>query len=165
MIVVKLLVCAAIGVGGDVGHRCSSPCSPPAIGAEVRGIDLGVSASDVSDWEVLRSVALVLLTTGLATAFGVASGALIRHQVITVAGTLIWALAVENIIPGLKPSVGEWLPFTVFLQVVVNTGGVEETASPAPSLSSLEAVRRQPSSTSLLASVAAVYTTMRRDVT
>ena len=102
------------------------------------------------------------MTTGLATAFGVALGALIRHQVITVAGTLIWALAVENIITGLKPAVGEWLPFMVLLQVVVNTGGAEEVG--APSLSSLEAF-----GVSLvyiaLASVAAVYTTMRRDVT
>jgi hypothetical protein len=103
----------------------------------------------------------VLLTTGLATAFGVALGALIRHQVIAVAGTLVWALAVEDIITILKPHIGEWLPFTAFLQVVVNTGEFE---AEGPSLSSVEAF-----GLSLvyiaLASVAAVFITMRRDVT
>jgi ABC-2 type transport system permease protein len=161
VIVVKLLVCAVIGaavmlVTGFIAIVAAG------IGAELRGVDLGVQASDAGDWEVLRAVALVLLTTGLATAFGVALGALIRHQVITVAGTLIWALAVENIISGLKPSIGEWLPFTVFLQVVVNAGGVEEAA--VPSLSSLEAVGVSLAYIAL-ASVAAVFITMRRDVT
>lgn len=161
VIVVKLAVCAVLGatvmlVTGFIALLTAG------LGAEFRGIDLGVQASDATDWEVLRAVALVLLTTGLATAFGVALGALIRHQVITVAGTLIWALAVENIITGLKPSVGEWLPFTVFLQVVVNAGGVEEAA--VPSLSSLEAFGVSLAYIAL-ASVAAVYTTMRRDVT
>jgi hypothetical protein len=105
--------------------------------------------------------ALILLTSGLATSFGVALGALIRHQVITVAGTLIWALAVESIIAGLKPAVGQWLPFTAFLQVVVNA---EEAEAAAPALSRLEAFGVSVVYI-VVASVAAVYTTMRRDVT
>jgi ABC-2 type transport system permease protein len=161
VIIVKLLVCAVIGAAVMLVTGMLAVITA-YIGAELRGIDLGgVTSPHNSDWELLRDVSLVLVTTGLATAFGVALGALIRHQVITVAGTLIWALAVENIITGLKPSVGEWLPFTVFLQVVVNTGEVDTAG---PSLSSLQAFFVSLAYIAL-ASVAAVYTTMRRDVT
>lgn len=161
VIVVKLLVCAVIGAAVMLVTGLLAVLTA-TIGAELRGIDLGLTeASDYSDWELLRDVSLVLVTTGLATSFGVALGALIRHQVITVAGTLIWALAVENIIAGLKPSVGEWLPFTVLLQVVVNTGEVEALG---PSLSSVQAFFVSVAYIAL-ASVAAVFITMRRDVT
>jgi ABC-2 type transport system permease protein len=161
VIVVKLLVCAVIGAAVMLVTGVLAVVTA-GLGAELRGIDLGLTdVSQDADWDFLRDVALVLLTTGLATSFGVALGALIRHQVIAVAGTLIWALAVENIITGLKPSVGEWLPFTVFLQVVVNTGDVEAAG---PSLSSLEAFGVSIAYIAL-ASVAAVLTTMRRDVT
>ena len=161
VILVKLLVCAVIGAAIMLVTGVLAVVTA-GLGAELRDIDLGLTElSETSDWELLRDVSLVLLTTGLATAFGVALGALIRHQVITVAGTLIWALAVENIISGLKPSVGEWLPFTVFLQVVVNTGKVDPVG---PSLSSLQAFLVSLAYIAL-ASVAAVYTTMRRDVT
>lgn len=161
VIVVKLLVCAAIGAAVMLAAGLLAVLSA-IVGAALRDIDLGLRQDPAtSDRELLRDIALVLLTTGLATAFGVALGALIRHQVATVAGTLIWALGVENIITRLKPSVGEWLPFTVFLQVVVNTGEVDAAG---PSLSSMEAFAVSLAYIAL-ASVAAVYTTMRRDVT
>lgn len=161
VIVAKLLVCAVIGTAVMFVTGMLAVITA-YVGAELRGIDLGLTqASETSDWELLRDISLVLVTTGLATSFGVALGALIRHQVITVAGTLIWALAVENIITGLKPSVGEWLPFTVFLQVVANTGEVDPVG---PSLTSLQAFVVSLAYIAL-ASVAAVYTTMRRDVT
>lgn len=161
VIVVKLLVCAVIGAAVMFAAGLLAVLSA-LVGAALRDVDLGLwGQAETSDWELLRDIALVLLTTGLATAFGVALGALVRHQVVTVAGTLVWALGVESIITGLKPSVGEWLPFTVFLQVVANTGEVDAAG---PSLSSLQAF-----AVSLvyiaLASVAAVFTTMRRDVT
>ncbi len=161
VIVVKLLVCAAIGAAVMLVAGLLAVLSA-LVGAALRDVDLGLrEQAGTSDWELLRDIALVLLTTGLATAFGVALGALVRHQVATLAGTLVWALGVENIITGLKPAVGEWLPFTVFLQVVANTGEVDPAG---PSLTSLQAF-----GVSLvyiaLASVAAVYTTMRRDVT
>jgi ABC-2 type transport system permease protein len=161
VIVAKLLVCAVIGAAVMFVTGLLALVTA-AIGAGARGIDLGLT--DVphgSDWELLRDVALVLLTTGMATSFGVALGALIRHQVIAVAGTLIWALAAENIIAGLKPAIGQWLPFTAFLQVVVNTGDIEAAG---PSLSSLEAFAVAVAYIAA-ASVAAVTITMRRDVT
>ena len=68
----------------------------------------------------LADLARRLVVAGLMTAFGVALGALLRLQVATVAGVLIWALAIEPIIAVIRPKVGTWLPFTVFNQV---TGG------------------------------------------
>jgi ABC-2 type transport system permease protein len=161
VIVAKLLVCAVIGAAVMLVTGLLALLTA-ALGAAARGIDLGLTdVPQGSDWELLRDVSLILLTTGMATAFGVALGALIRHQVIAVAGTLIWALAVESIITGLKPSIGEWLPFTVFLQVVVNTGDIEAAG---PSLSSVEATLVAAAYIAA-ASVAAVFITMRRDVT
>lgn len=160
VIVVKLAVCAVIGAAVMLVSGLLALVTA-TIGVEARGLDLGIKAAEVTDWEIVRDVALALLTTGLATAFGVALGALVRHQVITVAGTLIWALAAENIIAGLKPGVGQWLPFTAFLQVVANTGEAEAVG---PALSSLEAFGVSVAYIAV-ASVAAVFITMRRDVT
>jgi len=161
VIVVKLLVCAVIGTAVMLSTGALALLTA-TLGAEVRGIDLGVSETLTdSDWDLARDVALILLTTGMMTAFGVALGALIRHQVIAVAGALIWSLAVESILAGLKPSVGEWLPFTAMMQVVANTGDIEPAG---PSLSSFEAFLVSLAYIAV-ASVAAVSITMRRDVT
>lgn len=161
VIVVKLLVCAVIGTAVMLLTGALALLTA-ALGAEARGIDLGLSETlATSDWALARDVSLILLTTGLMTAFGVALGALIRHQVIAVAGTLIWSLAVESILAGLKPSVGEWLPFTAMMQVVANTGDIEPAG---PSLSSFEAFIVSLAYIAV-ASVAAVSITMRRDVT
>jgi ABC-2 type transport system permease protein len=63
------------------------------IGGAIRGID--IDATGGSTW---GDYARQIVVAGLITTFGVALGALFRAQVITVAGALIWALFVENII-------------------------------------------------------------------
>ena len=82
------------------------------IGGAIRGVDI-----DATGGSTLGDYARQLVVAGLVTTFGVALGALIRAQIITVAGALIWALFVENIIYVLKPAIGNWLPFVVFNQV------------------------------------------------
>ena len=82
------------------------------IGGSIRGVDL-----DPSGGATIGDYARQIIVAGLITTFGVALGALIRAQIITVAGALIWALFVENIIVVLKPAIGNWLPFIVFNQV------------------------------------------------
>ena len=79
------------------------------LGGAIRGVDI-----DATGESTLADYARQIVVAGLITTFGVALGALFRAQVITVAGTLIWALVVENIVVVLKPAVGAWLPFTVF---------------------------------------------------
>ena len=99
------------------------------IGGSVRGVDL-----DPSGGATIGDYARQIIVAGLTTTFGVALGALIRAQIITVAGALIWALFVENIIVVLKPTIGSWLPFVVFNQVSaarMSSDGAEAVASVA----------------------------------
>jgi hypothetical protein len=131
------------------------------LGGAVRGVEI-----DASGGSTLGDYARSIIVAGLITTFGVGLGALFRAQVITVAGALIWALAVESIIAVVKPAVGMWLPFVVFNQVSAAQlsedpaalGGVTEQLS-----------RPEAFAVSLLyiaiVSVAAVFISLRRDVT
>jgi hypothetical protein len=128
----------------------------------LRGIEMGwLDATSVGQGETARDVALFLLTVGLMTAFGVALGALFRLQVPTVAGTLVWALAIENIILVVRPGVGRYLPFIAFQQLNVGGGSgdlaVQMLSRPQAFLLGLAYIG--------IASVAAVFLSMRRDVT
>ena len=159
VIVVKLAVCFVVGVVvlALVGILLTVTA---LIGYEARGLDLDTGV--LFDDGVAQSVVLVLLAAGLMASFGVGLGALFRNQPATVAGTLIWALAVESIVVGLKPRVGQYLPFAALDQVVaggVTMGGELEVGLSRPEafLVSLAYIA--------VVSVAAVYTTMRRDVT
>ena len=69
------------------------------LGGAIRGVDI-----DATGESTLADYARQVVVAGLITTFGVALGALFRAQVITVAGALIWALVVENIIVVLKPA-------------------------------------------------------------
>jgi hypothetical protein len=109
----------------------------------------------------LADPARQIVVAGLMTAFGVSLGALLRAQVPTVAGVLIWAFAVESIIALVRPKIGVWLPFTVFGQVTGGrVGGVESSIGlerPEAFLVSVVYI--------CVVSVAAVLISMSRDVT
>jgi ABC-2 type transport system permease protein len=130
------------------------------IGGAVRGIDI-----DATGGSTFGDYARQIVVAGLITMFGVALGALFRAQVITVAGVLIWALFVENIIVVLKPKIGAWLPFTVFNQV--SAGQVAGSGAEAAASDML--TRPQAFIVSIvyiaIVSVAAVFISLRRDVT
>ena len=108
----------------------------------------------------LSAVALFLVTVGLMTAFGVGLGALFRAQVPTVAGTLVWALAIEGIIFAVRPRVGQYLPFTALDQLSFTaememaTVGLSRPEAFLVSLAYIAGV-----------SLLAVFISMRRDVT
>jgi ABC-2 type transport system permease protein len=129
------------------------------LGGAIRGVEI-----DASGGSTLADYARQIVVAGLITTFGVGLGALFRAQVITVAGALIWALAVENIIVVVKPAVGRWLPFTVFDQV---------SAAQMPDDATLtlfeQFTRPEAFAVSLVyiaaVSVAAVFISLRRDVT
>jgi ABC-2 type transport system permease protein len=132
------------------------------VGGAIRGIDI-----DATGGSTLGDYARTIVVAGLITTFGVALGALFRAQVITVAVALIWALFVENIIVALKPSVGMWMPFTVFDNVNAahipgNSPGVvgmtvEQFSRPTAFLVSLVYIA--------VVSLLAVFISLRRDVT
>ena len=128
-----------------------------AIGLPFRGVSFAAP-----DGAALADYARQIATAGLITAFGVALGALFRAQVVTVAGTLLWALMVEPLIVLFKPHVGTWLPFNVFSQVIsmpVAAGGTtaEGLSRPEAFLVSIAYIAA--------VSVLAVFISMRRDVT
>ncbi len=159
VIAVKLAVCFVVGVVvlAVVGVVLVLVA---LIGYQVRGLELDLGS--ITTGETAKTIALVLVTAGLMASFGVGLGALFRNQPVTVAGTLIWALGVESIIFGLKPGVGQYLPFSALEQVVsgaLTVGAESDIGLTRPqaflvSLGYIAAV-----------SVVAVYTTMRRDVT
>jgi ABC-2 type transport system permease protein len=131
------------------------------IGGAVRGVDI-----DATGGSTLGDYARQIVVAGLITTFGVALGALFRAQVVTVAGVLIWALVVENIIVVLKPAVGAWLPFTVFNQV---SAGQTAGGGTDPAVAGEMLARPQAFLVSIayiaIVSVAAVFISLRRDVT
>ena len=127
------------------------------VGLPIRGVSY-----PAPDGAALADYARQIVTAGLITAFGVALGALFRAQVVTVAGTLLWALMVEPLIVALKPHIGTWLPFSVFNQVIslgigTESGVAGELSRPAALLVAIAYIA--------VFSVAAVFISMRRDVT
>ena len=108
------------------------------------------------------NVLLFIVTVGLMTAFGVGLGALLRAQVPTVAGVLVWALIIEPIVVALKPSIGKFLPFVAFQQL--NVSGRSDAADVGNLLSRPEAFLVSIGYIAAV-SVAAVYLSLRRDVT
>lgn len=127
------------------------------IGLPIRGVSF-----PAPDGAALADYARQIVTAGLITTFGVALGALFRAQVVTVAGTLIWALMVEPLIVAFKPHIGAWLPFNVFSQVISLPIGADGDA--AGGLSRPEAFLVSIGYIAAV-SVLAVFISMRRDVT
>jgi hypothetical protein len=130
-------------------------------GGAVRGVEI-----DATGGSTLGDYARQIVVAGLMTSFGVALGALVRAQIVTVAATLIWALFVENLIAVLKPAVGTWLPFSVFNQVSAAQYSMEvnDVAMATDGLSRPEAFLVSILYIAIV-SVAAVYISLRRDVT
>jgi len=123
-----------------------------------------LAASSVSDLTTLRDVGMFVLTAGMMTAFGVSLGALFRAQIPTVAGVVVWALAAEGIIALIRPRLGIYLPFAAFQQL---TMGASLKAGEGDGLQTLTRPEAFLVAMAYIAvfSVAAVFISMRRDVT
>jgi hypothetical protein len=131
--------------------------------AGIRDVPVTAGQGPDADLVTTGNIALFIATVGLMTAFGVGLGALLRAQVPTVAGALVWALVIEPVIVALKPTVGKFLPFTAFQQL--NFGG------PGAGTEGIDLGLTRPEAFLVsiayiaLVSVAAVYISLRRDVT
>lgn len=156
VMVVKLVVYALVGCLAML-LALSFANLIGAIGLPIRGVSY-----PSPDGAAFADYARQIATAGLITAFGVALGALLRAQVVTVAGTLIWALMVEPLVVTFKPHIGAWLPFNVFSQVISLPIGADGGA--AGGLSRPEAFLVAIAYIAVF-SVAAVFISMRRDVT
>ena len=90
-----------------------------AIGAAQEGVSVDVGSETLTAlWHGPLGLALTAL-------FGVAVGALLRSQVITITVTLVWLFIAENLVVGLVPAVGRWLPFQA-LNAVFLSGEMRE---------------------------------------
>lgn len=90
------------------------------IGASAQGVSLWVGPDTMASlWQ--GPIALVLNA-----ALGVAVGALLRSQVVTITVALLWFFVAENLVNALLPEVGRWLPFqllnSLFLSDQVRAG-------------------------------------------
>jgi ABC-2 type transport system permease protein len=113
--------------------------------------------------------ARIILTTGLFAAFGVAVAALLRSQVLAVALVLSWMVLEVTILPPILMLIGwdkvqGWLPLEVFLQatglVVRLSGGEDVSYQISPNEAMLLGIGYI-----AVVAIAAILTTMRRDVT
>ncbi len=107
----------------------------------------------------------VVLFIGLITAFGVALGALIRNQVVAIAGTVVWWLFLEGIVVAIRPGVGRWLPFQVFTRIVSQTDSGPTTGNALQHPLSIPAAVVIGLVYIGVVSLAATLITLRRDVT
>lgn len=90
------------------------------LGAGMRDTTLALGAETITAlWQSPAGLALVAL-------LGVAIGALLRGQVLAITITLVWLFVAENLVVGLAPKVGRWMPFqalnAVFLTEEVMEG-------------------------------------------
>lgn len=75
------------------------------VAAARQGVSVDIGSETLTAlWHGPLGLALIAL-------FGVAVGALLRSQVMTITVTLVWLFIAENLIAGLFPTVGRWLPF------------------------------------------------------
>lgn len=68
------------------------------------------------------------LALALTASLGVAIGALLRSQVVTISATFVWLFIAENLVAGLAPAAGRWMPFQVLNAVFLS----RDAASEAP---------------------------------
>ena len=165
IVMVVKLVC--YGVVGTVVMAATGLLVVVAIALIAALRDIAVpwlTTSSVSDLETLRDLCMFLLATGMMTAFGVSLGALFRAQVPTVAGVVVWALAIEGIITVIKPRIGIYLPFAAFQQLTMGGSLRVEDSGGLPTLTRPESFLVAVAYIAVF-SVAAVFISLRRDVT
>jgi ABC-type transport system involved in multi-copper enzyme maturation permease subunit len=71
-------------------------------------------------WSILGGAVLYAALFG---AIGAATGSLVRNQVGVIVGWLVWLLLAENIVAGLAPGIGRWLPGAAGRGLVLDPNG------------------------------------------
>jgi ABC-2 type transport system permease protein len=84
----------------------------------LKGFTFPLSSSE--GWQILAGA---MLYAALLGALGAATGSLIRNQVGVIVGWLVWLLLAENIVVGLVPDIGRWLPGAAGRGLVMDPNG------------------------------------------
>ena len=114
VVTAKLLVGAAVGLA--VGTIICVAC----VGVAAALYQAKGSSFPFTDADVWWTLVGTLTYTALFAVLGVALGALVRNQLLAVAGALAWIAIVEHILVNLAPAIGKWLP-TAAGQAMVRT--------------------------------------------
>ncbi|MGH9119113.1 MAG: hypothetical protein ACRD0A_14895 [Acidimicrobiales bacterium] len=104
VIAAKLAVASLLGLGAGVLVGAAS-LSVAILLYRSQG-----AAFPFGDAEAWLTLSGMLAYTTLFAVLGAAVGAVVRHQVLAVAGTLAWFAVVEHTLVNLAPSIGRWLP-------------------------------------------------------
>jgi ABC-2 type transport system permease protein len=84
----------------------------------LKGFNFPISSSEA--WQILGGA---IVYAALLGALGAATGSLVRNQVGVIVGWLVWLLLAENIVVGLAPELGRWLPGTAGRGLVLDPNG------------------------------------------
>jgi ABC-2 type transport system permease protein len=104
VIAAKLLAGAFTGLGiGVIAEGLAAAIE--ATGLSVRGLHIQLTASDYAQLIVGGAAVGALFAT-----VGVGVGAVVRHQVSTIAGLCVWLLLIETTLIGNVPSAGKFTP-------------------------------------------------------
>jgi ABC-2 type transport system permease protein len=160
VLVAKLL--AAAGVGLLFGLVASVVATSVGVAvAAAKGYEIAISTAAIAGY-----LAGAVLACGLLAAVGVGIGALLRGQLAALIAVFVWVMAVEQIVGGVAPDVGRFLP----VLAATTLGGADSTASMPPIPSDLRplapaAVVVLLTALVLLLGVVAARTSVRRDIT
>jgi ABC-2 type transport system permease protein len=156
----KLL--AATGVGLLFGLVASVIATTVGLAAATaKGYDIAISTATIAGY-----LAGAVLACGLLAAVGVGIGSLVRAQLAALIAVFVWAMAIEQIVGGLAPDAGRFLP----LLAATTLGGADSAASMPPIPPDLQPLAPAASvvlltGLALLLGAVATRTTVRRDVT
>ncbi len=104
VVVAKLMAILVAGAGlGLLGSVVTLAVAWPWLAA--KDVSVSLFSSDVGVVMLLGIAASALFGV-----IGVGVGALVRNQVAAIVGALVWEFVLENILVGVVPSVGKWLP-------------------------------------------------------
>jgi hypothetical protein len=132
---------------------------------EARGCQLAVS-----DATLARYGAGHLVAAGLLAAAGAGVGSLVRSQLAAVIGVFVWAIVIESLLGALFNSVQPYLPYTAATTLAGSSlgggafGPAHDAATTATALP-FAAATALLAGVAIVASVAASWTTVPRDVT
>jgi ABC-2 type transport system permease protein len=155
-------VAAAAGVGLLFGLVASVIATTVGLAvAAAKGYEIAISTGTIAGY-----MAGAVVACGLLAAVGVGIGSLVGGQLAALVTVFAWAMAVEQIVGGLVPEAGRFLPFLA----ATTLGGADSTASMPPIPPDLQplapaAVVALLAALALLLGAVAARTTLRRDVT
>jgi ABC-2 type transport system permease protein len=160
ILVAKLLAAAGVGLLFGLVASVIATLVGLAVAAG-KGYEIAISTGSIAGY-----MAGAVLACGLMAAVGVGIGALLRAQLAALIAVFVWAMAVEQIVGGLAPDAGRFLPFLA----ATTLGGADSTASMPPIPPDLQplapaAIVVLLSGLALLLGAVAARTSVSRDVT